>query len=131
MIFNGEGVPSREKSYVKLLFEQGCEVILLVETEILDPEVETLAVLGQKVIRFDSRHDELTHSLSYDHFAACHSACQFLIANKHQNFASFPGTGKSANTRIDGYKQAMKDYGLEFDPRMILEHVADGNAGVM
>lgn len=131
MIFNGEGVPSREKSYVNLLFEQGCEVILLVDTEILDSEVKALAALGQKVIRFDSRHDELAHSLSYDHSAACHSACQFLIANKHQNFALFPGKGKSANARIDGYKQAMKDYGLEFDPRMILEHVADGNAGVM
>ncbi|WP_117234960.1 LacI family DNA-binding transcriptional regulator [Vibrio maerlii] len=131
MLFNGEGVRSREKSYVKLLVEQGCEVILLVETEILDSEVEALTALGQTVIRFDSRHDELAHSLSYDHSAACHSACQFLIANKHQNFALFPGKGKAANARIRGYKQAMEDYGLEFDPRMILEHVSDGNSGVM
>ncbi|KII75299.1 LacI family DNA-binding transcriptional regulator [Vibrio renipiscarius] len=131
MLFNGEGVRSREKSYVSLLVERGCEVIILVETELLGSEVEALTVRGQTLIRFDSKYDESEYSISYDHSSACYSACQFLIANKHQKFALFPGVGIAANARIDGYKQAMKDYGLVFNPSVILDHIVDGNSGVM
>jgi len=131
MIFNGEGVRSREKSYMKLLSDRGCEVIFLIETELSSVDVDSLMSSGQTIVRLDSRHNGLDNSLGYDHAGACHSACQLLILNNHKRFALFPGKGKLASARIKGFKQALSDYGLGFDPNLLIEHTLDGSSGVM
>ncbi|MDG3085298.1 LacI family DNA-binding transcriptional regulator [Vibrio hannami] len=131
MIFNGEGIRSREKEYVKLLCDQGCKIILLVETELRDIDVDEFIHTEQVIIRFDSKNKGLSNSLGYDHASACASACQYLIAKNHKEIALFTGKGQLGEQRVEGYKAVFEQYKLPMDSRLVIDQTEEGSVASM
>lgn len=78
--------------------------------------------MGIPIAFFDRYHDQLgISSVVIDDFKGAYLATQHLIDNGYSNIAHISGplNIKIFNDRLNGYKQALKDYGLKFIPRML------------
>lgn len=68
-----------------------------------------------------------------DNFGAAHDATQHLIQYGHRNIAMVQGIPhhQDAIRRLEGYKQAIDDAGIEFDPELVLEGNFSAQSGML
>ena len=75
------------------------------------------------VVLMNKSLDGVSPSVIFDGCAAAKSAVQHLIALGHRRIAHLSGRagGMNARQRIEGYKEALAEAGIEFDPALVSE----------
>jgi len=101
VIFSGVEDDSEEEKYIKSLHEKGIPVVLI------DREIEGY----------------FTNAVLIDNKGAAFTATTYLLELGHRRIASIVGPQniKIFVKRLEGYKVALSKYGVDFDPRMVVE----------
>ncbi|MEZ9134360.1 LacI family DNA-binding transcriptional regulator [Vibrio sp. 10N.286.52.B1] len=114
-VFNGEGSKRRERNFLQVLYEHGCQVILLVGSDLSESEVTALTSPQQQIICFDNGHFDAGSSMLYDHAQSTLSACQFLAAHQHHDIAILAGDDINTQARVEGFRHATSQLNLNQD----------------
>lgn len=132
LIASGRGRADQEKDAVEYLTSRQVDGLILL-TENLDSGY--LAELGEKLpIYLINQHlDGLENrNIWLDNEGGAYTATRYLIENGHQKIVCAAGQSykQDANERVNGYKRAMKEFGLPFSDRHILHTVFQFEGGV-
>ncbi len=76
------------------------------------------------VVTWQSAAEENVSSVGFDNFKAAHQATEYLLSLKHRRIGLICGPKKQVSRvqqRHDGYRQALEDRGLLFDPLLVVE----------
>lgn len=91
-----------------------------------DKEIERINAEGHKTVMIDRAWDETKRSpngiiINPDNFAGAYEATRYLAELGHARIAHVTGyAGQFAtNERFDGYKKALSDSGLVYDPALV------------
>ncbi len=117
---------SKEISNLQTLFDSRVDGILLdISKETMSIEhIEQIKAKGIPVVLFDRPLKHLSYStVMVDDFNGGYLATEHLIKNGYKRIAhlSGPPNLELSKNRLAGYKKALSDGGLEFDPRLILD----------
>lgn len=121
-----QGLEEREQHYASLVSHGQADGILLFCSRIpfkTDPSLPLLAQLPPMVNgneRIDS--DEVVQ-VAVDNVAAAKTAVNYLISLGHKRIAAVTGPGNiaSSNERLEGYRLALKEAGIELDNALQIE----------
>ncbi|RZS97569.1 LacI family DNA-binding transcriptional regulator [Cecembia calidifontis] len=98
-------------------------LLISISNETLEGEhIKTLIEEGKPVIQFDKISDLIdTPKVIVDDFEGAYKAVSHLIDQGYKKIAHIRGRleVKNANERARGYKKALEDRGLEFDPEWV------------
>lgn len=122
MLFNTEEDYSQERAAVELLADQGAQGIILTPSQIQDEDISFL--LSKKIPfvllgRHFSRHK--VPGVISDDAKGAYAAVSHLLRLGHRRilFLNAHEYISSAEERLDGYKQALREAGVEFDPALV------------
>jgi DNA-binding LacI/PurR family transcriptional regulator len=76
------------------------------------------------VVIWESLEDSSLSFVGFNNFAAAYSMTEYLIRLKHQRIGLILGPYtkvRRARRRLEGYQAALRDYGLSYEPRMVIE----------
>jgi LacI family transcriptional regulator len=111
--------PEREAQYIEILAAESVAGVIIV------PSRERLEVLSKlkarqiPVIAVDRRiHDHSVDTVLIDNVGAARDAVAHLISNGYRRIGAITGpkTATTANERLLGYRQALKEAGIEHEP---------------
>lgn len=126
---NSERDPERERSYVEELWSYGVRGVILGSSLTSLSHLNDLIQQGLNVIVFD-RPGQRTHnvpvdSVSVDNLNATRLATQHLLALGHRRIGFLSGSIKTINRmdRLEGYRSALRDAGIEPDPGLVWDGV--------
>lgn len=116
---NGE----RTMSYLKTLSEKRVEGILFISEWVTKEYGDYLSSLGIPVVLVATHSPDYTFpSVRTDDFSAAYSTTKYLIDKGHTRIGLISGDKKdkiAGKPRIDGYKKAFDDAGLDWDEAFI------------
>jgi len=131
MIFNGERWMDPE-SAVPIFCDGRCDGLLMLVAPLDD---RTIPMLKQRTIPFVSINegsaDPEVSSVNILNVDTAHRMVQYLIERGHRRIAHFAGDDyyQSAIDRVAGYRLALEDAGIEFDPRLVFPGRYDYESG--
>jgi DNA-binding LacI/PurR family transcriptional regulator len=76
------------------------------------------------VVIWEVLSDGRVSFVGFDNFKAAYSMTEYLIRLKHQRIGLILGPFtkvRRAGRRLEGYQAALSDYGLSYEPRMVIE----------
>ncbi|MBN2035054.1 MAG: LacI family DNA-binding transcriptional regulator [Deltaproteobacteria bacterium] len=76
------------------------------------------------VVIWEALDNNLLSFVGFNNFTAAYSMTEYLIQLKHQQIGLILGPYskvRRAKRRLEGYRAALKDYGLKLDPHLIIE----------
>lgn len=121
----------RELAYIKSLKKQDITGLVLGSVCPREREEEYFAWLnrefsqkGVPVVVIETRQDrEGIFNICVDNYKSAYMAVKYLINSGHTRIAHIMGSRKMKFTddRLAGYRQALEDSGLEFDPELVAE----------
>lgn len=124
---NSERDPERERSYAEELWSYGVRGIILGSSLVSLAHINDLIEQGLNVTVFD-RPGKRTHncpvdSVSVDNVGAARLATRHLLALGHKRIAFLSGPIKTINRmdRLDGYRLALREAGIEPDSTLVWE----------
>ncbi len=116
---NGE----RTMSYLQTLSEKRVEGILFISEWVTPEYGDFLSKLGIPIVLVATHSNEFPFpSVRVDDYSAAYSATSYLIQNGHSRIGLISGDEKdliAGRPRIDGYKQALDDAGLDWKESFI------------
>lgn len=104
-----------------------CDGLMLIIPRNSSQIIEALRTRPGRRIPFvlvgDSRRDERLVTVDVNNTVAAHSAVTHLIRRGHRRIAAFCGNADflSCEQRHEGYRLALKDAGLPYDPDLVFE----------
>lgn len=115
-----------EKRMVENLLKARVDGILLSKSKATNNTEHYQRVIdrGLPLILFDRIEEEIdAHTVSVDDFKSAYIATEHLILQGYSRIAHFHGplNVKIYNDRFKGYQQALKEYGIPFDPMITKE----------
>ena len=116
-----QGSISVEKETIKTLLSRQIDGLLIAPVGIAGQHLETLAALPTVMIdRYFPGGDFAF--VSSDNFKGAHTATSYLLGKGHKRVACIQGTVEAVSNkeRIRGYKKALEQQGLAFDPSLII-----------
>ncbi|ARK11863.1 LacI family DNA-binding transcriptional regulator [Fibrivirga algicola] len=124
--------PDRERALIDTMVRNRVDGLLIsitTKTDRID-FVDRLEAIGIPVVFFvRSPHVAVTHSVVADSFDGCRQAVTYLVGKGHRRIAHLRGPASStmSQVRYEGYRQALLDHQLPFDP--CLTQWADTTSG--
>ena len=76
------------------------------------------------VVIWDKLDDSDLSYVGFDNFKATYRITEYLISLKHRHIGLIVGPYtkvERVNKRLEGFKAALKDYGLSYDPALVIE----------
>lgn len=76
------------------------------------------------VVIWEALEDSSLSFVGFNNFTAAYSMTEYLIRLKHQRIGLILGPYtkvRRAGSRLEGYQAALRDYGLSYDPRLVIE----------
>ena len=76
------------------------------------------------VVIWETLEDSSLSFVGFNNFTAAYSMTEYLIQQKHQRIGLILGPYtkvRRAKRRLEGYQAALRDNGLKFDPRLVIE----------
>ncbi|WP_420111848.1 LacI family DNA-binding transcriptional regulator [Pseudactinotalea sp.] len=133
----------RELAFIDTMRKRDVEATILIGALASGPDYENLlAEHARAMDRAGSRlvlcgrpwtgpADAPVHVVSYDAFAAAHSATTFLLSSGHTRLAHLAGPLDYATGRLraDGFRQALRDFGVDPETTPILSVAMNRDAG--
>ena len=120
--------PEREKAIFRTMSERRVDGVIVCSTEVDEEHLRQLGEFGVPTVLINNQAaTETAHSVSHDDVAGGRTLTRHLIKLGHSRIAylGHSRTGRITQDRLEGYKQALCQAGLEFCP----EYVAAGPNG--
>ncbi|WP_425145212.1 LacI family DNA-binding transcriptional regulator [Deinococcus sp.] len=130
LLCDSDGVRKREEQYVQALRSKQVEGLVAIPysdpEELLRPVVEA----GIPVVLLEHEMTDVP-CIKIDEFRGGQLSTQYLIGLGHRRIALLRQRPTSAlsSRRVDGYRQALKDAGLPYDPALVFECDSSQEAG--
>jgi DNA-binding LacI/PurR family transcriptional regulator len=135
LLGNGERDPQRELSHAEALWEHGVRGVLLGSSPLSFAHLQGLAQRGLQIVAFDREIQRSDHvavdSVSIDNVLAARLATRHLLALGHRRigFLSGPIQTVSRRDRLDGYRAALMEAGVEPETELIREEASETGFG--
>jgi LacI family repressor for deo operon, udp, cdd, tsx, nupC, and nupG len=112
-----------EHEYLKALYEKHADGLVLLTARMDRNTIESLTEKYPVVLACEYLEGSNVPTVSIDNISAARKATEHLIKLGHKRLAHITGPMNVilSRDRLEGYKQAMKTYGLEIDPLLITE----------
>lgn len=106
---------------------QFCDGYILSGYNYADHVLEDAKRTGKPVVMFSSYRDSEVDSVDTDNVNSARKIVNYLISKGHRKIAVFLNSvkGTYVNDRFQGYRNALRENGIQFDPDLI--HVVDNS----
>jgi LacI family transcriptional regulator len=122
ILCNSAKMPERELKYLDLLQAKGVDGIIFITTTTQIDQIRPLIDHGIPVVMFYRDPGDLNvDTFKIDNYSSGYLATRHLADLGHQNIACIrPGSTETPSAkRVDGYKQALEDCGLSWNPDLM------------
>ena len=121
MICNTDSDSKRERSYLELLKNRLVDGVILMEPEIDGKELSEINQHFPVVQCCEYKEEVNVSHISIDNVAAGFTAVKHLIDQGHEKVGMISASNRllSAKQREKGYKRALRQFGIDFDPDLI------------
>lgn len=123
IVCNTDSNGVRTLKYLQVLNEKRVDGIIFTSEELKDEYYKAMKEMNIPIILVSTSSEK--YPLPYvkvDDLSAAYSATEYLIKNGHKKIAMITGRKEdkiAGLPRIEGYKKALKDYGIPFDENRI------------
>ena len=127
LLNDSDNQSSREAEYIELMYSKNVEGIILANAAGEEREVlRNMRLLSEKRIPhvlMDFSGTEDSDVVAGDHLKGGRVATEYLIRLGHERIACITGPHylEGSKSRLEGYKQALTDNGLQYDESLIFE----------
>ncbi len=123
ILTNSNREEKREAEFINILMEKGVDGIIFTANKRVKEDVEEL--IAGSSIPFISLNTGSKNAVNVrvDNFKESYEATKYIINLGHKNIGHISGSSDDAVSllRTEGYKQALKDSGIQFKPSWISE----------
>ncbi|MFW6238424.1 MAG: LacI family DNA-binding transcriptional regulator [Halanaerobiales bacterium] len=122
LIYNNNGDPDRERLYLGLLENRLVDGVILMSPQLPAGELVRIGKEYPLIQCCEYIEDISVPRVSVDNVAAARTAVEHLIERGHRRIAMIGGPREvlSAVQREEGYRQALEENGLSYDPDLII-----------
>jgi len=123
-VSSGHRVAEKEKQAFEALSQSRADALILLVSATSDSDLIELANRDRPVVIIGRYIEELSDNCVYvDNVHGGYVATKHLIAQGHRRIAHLTGnlSIKDGRDRLEGYKTALRDAGIEFDEALIVE----------
>lgn len=124
IVCNADDDPEKEKKYIEMLRAKQVDGLIIFPTGKNNELYESMVKQGYPVVFVDRKVENLdVFSVITDNTESTYKAIQHFIENGHRNiaFAVQPLTVSTRIERLEGYKKALTEAGLEVNPDYIIQ----------
>lgn len=128
IVCNADDNPEKEKKYIEMLRAKQVDGLIIFPTGQNQDLYKSMIKAGYPVVFVDRKVEKLNaFSVLTDNSTSTYKAIQSFIEKGHRNiaFAVQPLTVSTRRDRLEGYKKAMADAGLEVNLDNIIESSID------
>lgn len=123
LVCNSEGIPEIETAHLTSFAGHRVDGVLLAASDVI-PDAELLDALRIPVVCMDREIGpvaQLVATVDTDYRSGAFQATRHLIEKGHTRIAFLSGAPDRSNTqiRLSGYKDALREAGIPFDPELI------------
>lgn len=135
LLCNSERNSERERVYAEELWGYGVRGIIFGSSLMQFTHLEDLIEQGLNLVAFDRLSQEQDRqtidSIGVDNFLAARLATKHLLALGHKRIGFLSGSVRTVSRidRLNGYKSALQEAGIEPEPALIWEGVSNGSFG--
>lgn len=122
---NTDQKEEKEVKYIEILGEKQVDGIIFMGDIIRDSVLEIFGNFGTPIVLSGTQDKEQKYpSVIIDNKRAAYDAVKYLISLGHKNIAMISGPMHDpirGALRIEGYKQALLESGIEYNPNLVVE----------
>ena len=132
LLGNSDRDPERERQYAEELWGYGIKGIIFGSSLTQFSHLDNLVAQGMKVIAFERPTQNNDHnpidSVGIDNYMASRLATKHLLSLGHKRIGFLSGPIRTINRmeRLDGYKNALAEAGIEHDSELIWDIAPNG-----
>ena len=121
MLCNTDSRPERESVYLQLLRNRLADGVIFMAPELGPGELSDIGRSFPVVQCCEYKEGAMVSQISIDNFSAAYKAVEYLIGLGHKRIGLITCKNNFVSTigRKEGYKRAMEDSGLIFDPGLV------------
>lgn len=110
-------------SYDKILRKRRADGIILWPASIKDQNIGKIIESGFPLVYLSHWHHDEVHTVARDDFGGAYAALKHLLSAGRKRIVHLTGPleFQVSIDRLAGYKQALQDFGILFDPALVLE----------
>lgn len=134
---DGRWQPAIEQQALELLLDRRVDGIIIVGGQIPEERLQKIAAKIPLVVVARELKTMPDHCLYVDNFQAAYRVTKYLLDMGHRDIAhitapvSYGDSVDDIRKRYEGYQQALRDVGLEPDPRLVVEGNLQQQSGVL
>ena len=124
IITAGHSDAEREKAGIEFLESRRCDALILYVFEVTDDYILSLSELSIPVVLISRSVSGMADDcVTLDNQLGGYVATRALLELGHREVACITGPlwKNDARDRFEGYKNALEEFGVEFDPRLVAE----------
>ena len=135
LLCNSERNSDRERAYAKELWGYGVRGIIFGSSLMQFTHLDDLIEQGLNLVAFDRLSQEQDRkpidSIGVDNLLAARLATKHLLALGHKRIGFLSGSVATVSRidRLNGYKSALREAGIDPDPQLIWEGASNGKFG--
>jgi DNA-binding LacI/PurR family transcriptional regulator len=125
LFYNTEGIPEREKKGIDLFVDRRMEGIIIASSA-SDMIVQHIRkILNERnmiIVAVDNQLDDLDIDLvSSDNYTGAYLLTSHLVKLGHKSIAAITGPNNESSSigRLNGYKAALGEFGISFNPNIV------------
>lgn len=121
ILYNVDQTNKVERFLKRTLQEKRVDGVLLISLNISDEFMDEFLRSQFPIVLVDAFHENLD-SITVENEKGAYIATKHLIQQNHQKIGMIDGQLKSipARVRLEGYKNALRDHGINFDERLLV-----------
>lgn len=131
ILVDGQWEPEVEKAGIETLLRRQVDGLIIAGGQL--PKGDLLDLVQEKPVLIVGREIEGMDDICMfvDNFDASYRATKYLIELGHQEILHITGISRhqDAIRRLNGYRSALEEAGIEFDPELVFEGEFDGPSG--
>lgn len=122
LVCNTDSNPSKEMKYLDLLLQKRVDGIILASCGGTEEKIKEVVDEGTPIVLVDNYIEGFSlDSVTVDNFMGAYKLTSHLLQLGHIRIGliSGPLSESSARERLDGYKSALTDHGIDFDSKLV------------
>lgn len=122
IVCNTDDNTSREEFYIKLLIQDKVDGLIIAPTGKSYDELKQLKKMNIPCVFIDRKVDDIeVDAILSDNEGGAYNATCHLIKRGHERIALINGplNVTTSRERLNGYKKALEDFGIKFDPQLV------------
>ncbi|MAU00444.1 MAG: transcriptional regulator [Anaerolineaceae bacterium] len=134
---DGRWQPAIEEQSLDLLLDRRVDGIIIIGGQIPEEKLQKVAAKTPLIVVARGLKTMPQHCLYLDNFQAGYQVTKYLLEMGHRDIAhitapvAYEKTVNDIQKRYEGYQQALRDVGLEPDPRLVVEGNLQQQSGVL